>query len=104
MGDIALLKEHTSYHDCTASDNFIQLFWDMMENRFNNKEREQFLAFVWGRRRLPLKGASWGKNFTINAKRLASQTTLPVAHTCFFSIDLPLYNDIETMMEKIRYA
>jgi E3 ubiquitin-protein ligase HERC2 len=29
---------------------------------------------------------------------------LPIAHTCFFSIDLPAYTSREVMKEKLMYA
>jgi len=29
---------------------------------------------------------------------------LPLAHTCFFTIDLPEYSSLETMTNKVRYA
>jgi len=29
---------------------------------------------------------------------------LPVAHTCFFSLELPAYSSLEIMKEKLRYA
>ena len=32
------------------------------------------------------------------------QRHLPVAHTCFFSLDLPPYSTAETMRKRLEYA
>merc|ERR1712134_152515 len=76
-----------------------------MEKKFNDDDRSKFLAFVWGRRRLPLKGAHWEKNFTINRKGASDpDKTFPLAHTCFFSVDIPRYTSTEIITTKFKYA
>merc|ERR1719192_1336106 len=66
--DIALLKKNTKYSGYSEASDVIKFFWEMMETKFSEADRSNFLAFVWGRRRLPLKGADWSKKFTINSK------------------------------------
>jgi len=71
------------------------------------------LRFVWGRNRLPLTDSDWNSNlgnsnfansnFAIKALN-ASEDSLPIAHTCFFSIDLPPYSSFELCRDKLRFA
>ncbi len=64
--------------------------------------------FVWGRSRLPLHDSGWSQPFTINLLTASAGNTadsmLPVSHTCFFSLDLPNYSNVEVMRAKISYA
>ncbi len=47
--DIDLLERNTTYEYCSSSDSFVQLFWQMMRERFDDRARAAFLKFVWGR-------------------------------------------------------
>lgn len=67
----------------------------------------QFLRFVWGRSRLPVRAEDFTSKFTIQRLHAATQSPdrfLPVAHTCFFSVDLPRYSSAEVMRERLLYA
>ena len=54
-----------------------------------------FLRFVSGRSRLPDK---------VKVQSMDSQTALPTAATCFYSMCWPQYPDVEVATEKLRYA
>ncbi len=93
--DLDTLQQITVYDGCRESDQFIQLFWRMLRERFTDAQRAQFFTFAWGRSRLPTSRDAWGdQKFKVSAYRKASgpdvNKALPVAHTCFFSIDLPV--------------
>lgn len=89
--------------------------------------------FVWGRNRLPNRDADWTQPFTINSLPAstccycASHTVvrdantpcvcvcvtapdesgdgmLPISHTCFFSLDLPMYSTYEALRSKVLFA
>lgn len=62
----------------------------------------QFLRFAWGRSRLPA-GGKFTEKMRIDATS-NDITHLPQAHTCFFSIELPAYNSLEMMRDKIVKA
>ena len=79
------------------TDPVIVHFWRAMEN-LTQEERSQFIRFVWGRSRLPLKGRPWPQTFKIQRMGGVSDETLPVTHTCFFSIELPEYSTEEVGM------
>ena len=72
-------------------DNAIKWFWNAMEG-LTQDERSQFIRFVWGRSRLPLKGRPWPQTFKIQRQGGVGDETLPVTHTCFFSIEWPAYS------------
>ena len=71
---------------------------------FDSQERSKFIRFVWGRSRLPLRGKTWPQSFKLQKASTASQETLPVTHTCFFSIELPPYATVDIMRERLLTA
>ena len=78
----------------------------MALRRFAPEQRSAFLRFIWGRARLPASLSEWGDmKMTIHTKQ-ASQPDgfYPVAHTCFFQIDLPRYSSKAVLKEKLLYA
>ncbi|OWZ24334.1 hypothetical protein PHMEG_000654 [Phytophthora megakarya] len=105
--DIALLRRRTIYGDgCQASDPHIAYFWDVL-GEFNDEQKSSFLRFVWGRSRLPTHAADFTQDFKISGLPKAvgrADMYLPIAHTCFFSIDLPAYSCREVMHDKLMYA
>jgi hypothetical protein len=87
--DIELWKQKTdsrSIHSNTA-----KLFWKVMES-LTNEERSGFIRFAWGRSRLPPP-----KEFTTPMRLTRGDGSLPIAHTCFFSIEMPEYSTEEEM-------
>jgi hypothetical protein len=96
--DIDHLKANTVYSGCSPSDQHIKHFWAVLTG-FSQLERAQFLRFSWGRSRLPA-GAKFTEKMRIDSS--GNDTThLPVAHTCFFSIELPRYQTEEIMRDKL---
>lgn len=75
---------------------------------FNADDRKQFLKFVWGRTRLPATEADWGSHSFKVTPHMDSEKAagdgvngfFPVAHTCFFQLELPRYTKQEAM--KVR--
>lgn len=103
--DIESLRRHTVCSSgLTQTDNRVVWLFQALHS-FNSEERQLFLRFVWGRNRLPATDSDWPTKFTIN--KLSSQSgddALPVAHTCFFSIDIPDYSSYEILRKKVLYA
>ncbi len=100
--DLEVLRKHTLYRDLQSSSPLVKYFWQTLES-FNQEERQLFLRFVWGRSRLPVSESDWTQQFTLQPMR-AGDEVLPIAHTCFFSIDLPNYSSFEVMRAKLSYA
>jgi hypothetical protein len=103
--DVDLLRANTTYEGYSSSDDTIDNFWRMMTERFNNRDRSAFLQFVWGRTRLPLSAQGFERRFRVQRLHHARpDEAFPVAHTCFFSVELPAYSGIEVMVERVAYA
>ena len=76
-----------------------------MLEAFDHDDRRAFLRFVWGRSRLPLKAEGFKEKFKIQGfQRSPPDRYFPVAHTCFFTIELPAYSSAKLMRERLRYA
>ena len=107
--DVDLLKSMTSYQSCSLSDEHIQNFWTVMEE-FSEEEKAAFLRFTWGRSRLPLTREGFSRKLRIEqftprgSSRATQDESLPVAHTCFFSLELPTYSTLSILREKLSYA
>ena len=82
--DIELWKSKTE--SSGLSIKTLELFWNVMTS-LTPKEQSGFIRFAWGRSRLPPI-----RDFTTKMKLTFGQGKLPVAHTCFFSIELPEYS------------
>ena len=111
--DVATLQAHTKYGvGLEPTAPHVKLFWRAVRS-FSDEQRRLLLRFVSGRSRLP-SSAEWPLEFTINpfvppvsakpGSRPSHDKFLPVAHTCFFSIDLPQYSSEETLRESLLYA
>ena len=64
---------------------------------------------MWGRNRLPLHDDDWQQPFTIHPLTRGPRggrldDMLPTAHTCFFSLDLPLYSSFARLRSKLLFA
>lgn len=104
-GDIETdaLKAITNYGSCSEDSQVIKWFWKMFDE-FDQTMRKAYLKFVWGRSKIPLDCSNLRYKHQINLYTYWSPNSLPKAHTCFFTIDIPEYKDYETMFNKIKYA
>jgi hypothetical protein len=87
--DMDLWKKQTDA--ASINHKTLGLFWQVMES-LTPGEQSGFVRFAWGRSRLPA-----AKEFTTKMKLTAGSSTLPIAHTCFFSVELPDYKTVEEM-------
>ena len=58
----------------------VQWFWEIMEEKFTNQDRSNFLMFAWGRTRLPLNE----KDFTTKMEIIVSLWLDWLLASCFF--------------------
>jgi len=106
--DVHNLKENTEYVGWKATDKEIEWFWNVMFSLTRN-EKASFLQFVTGSSKVPLAGFSelqgmrGVKKFSIH-KTTGSSGALMSAHTCFNSLDLPVYQSEEELRGKLLYA
>ncbi len=102
--DLTLLKSCTEYRSCRSDSKHVQYFWQAMES-FSTEERQAFIRFVWGRSRLPLTAGGFSSQFRIQGfDQSPADSYFPVAHTCFFSLELPAYSTLNIMKQKLLYA
>ena len=96
--DIDLLRLNTEYDDdVSADDQHILWMWEILKE-WDHEKRRAFLRFVWARSHLPPTAKEFKQKFKIQAlvgdgPRNHPDKYLPKAHTCFFSINLPLYSN-----------
>ncbi|OQR96419.1 HECT E3 ubiquitin ligase [Achlya hypogyna] len=102
--DVDLLQQCTEYSSCAATDQHIMWFWQVLR-RFSHDERSAFLRFVWGRSRLPAVAAEFPQWFKLQSfSKTPPDAYLPVAHTCFFALELPPYSSEELLAKKLLYS
>ena len=104
--DLEMLRTKTKYGvGVSPSQRHVRYLWQTLR-RFSPENRALFLRFVWGRTRLPATPGEWGDvRFTLHTRHSGSpDNSYPVAHTCFFSLELPAYTSLATCHEKILYA
>ncbi|RLN93241.1 hypothetical protein BBJ28_00005902 [Nothophytophthora sp. Chile5] len=106
--DVDLLEKCTEYSSCSPSDQHIVWFWNALR-AFSHEERSAFLRFVWGRSRLPANADEFPQRFKLQSfgQQRAGRSVddyMPVAHTCFFSVEMPAYTSEAVLREKLLYA
>jgi len=105
--DIDLLQQVVEYEGFEKDDLVITNFWESLRE-MSPYERKLFLQFVWARSRLPMKVSDFDAPFKIQkdskTKVGDSNSALPSASTCFFTLTLPEYNDKGILKKKLLYA
>jgi len=106
--DVNDLKQNTDYVGWKATDKQIQWFWNVLCALTRN-QKAAFLQFVTGSSKVPLAGFGelpgmrGVQKFSIH-KASGSSGALMSAHTCFNSLDLPVYGSEDELREKLLYA
>lgn len=100
---IERLKSITSYSNCGESHELVQRFWRIFEG-FTHEQRSLYLKFVWGRNRLPIDLSRLSRKHEVRLFDNMSETGYPIAHTCFFQVDLPFYRDDDICRTRITQA
>lgn len=105
-------KSNTRLKHCSPDSKIVNWFWHVVDS-YSEEQRARLLQFVTGSPRLPLQGfkalqgttgATDPRLFTINIVEGSSLDNLPQAHTCFNRIDLPPYESLEKLSEKLTQA
>lgn len=105
--DIEDWKKHTDYRGYQESDEVVQWFWKCV-SEWDNEQRARLLQFTTGTSRIPvngfkdLQGSDGPRRFTI--EKAGETQQLPKSHTCFNRVDLPPYDDFESMQKKLTLA
>jgi len=101
--DLNVLKSITEYSSCSASDNIVKMFWNVLES-MTEEEKQKYLKFVWGRQRLPSDCSQLRNKHTFYFESHKGDASLPVSHTCFFQIDIPNYTTEAIFKKRLTTA
>ena len=97
--DVDLLQEMTLYKGgCSQDSPHLKWFWDILRTEFTDEQRGKYVSFVWGRSRLPLTAKDFDDKHKIQSENNTNagvDKEFPLAHTCFFQLDLPAYSSRE---------
>ncbi|KAF7512007.1 hypothetical protein GJ744_002720 [Endocarpon pusillum] len=106
--DVDDWKANTEYHNYSASSPQIQWFWRAVRS-FDKEEQAKLLQFVTGTSKVPLngfkelEGMNGFSRFNIH-KDYGNKDRLPSSHTCFNQLDLPEYENYETLRQRLLTA
>ncbi|CCE92910.1 NEDD4 family E3 ubiquitin-protein ligase TDEL_0F00990 [Torulaspora delbrueckii] len=105
--DVEDWKKHTDYRGYQESDEVVKWFWKCI-TEWDNEQRARLLQFTTGTSRIPvngfkdLQGSDGPRRFTI--EKAGEQGQLPKSHTCFNRVDLPPYDDYDSLKQKLTLA
>ncbi|KAI1765873.1 hypothetical protein GGR53DRAFT_247606 [Hypoxylon sp. FL1150] len=106
--DIDDWKSNTEYHNYSPSSPQIQWFWRAVRS-FDKEERAKLLQFVTGTSKVPLngfkelEGMNGVNRFNIH-RDYGNKDRLPSSHTCFNQLDLPEYENYDTLRRQVLKA
>lgn len=84
---------------------FVEWFWEIVLNDFDDKQRKQLLAFTTGSDRAPITGLE-DIEFIIGIEgdKEEDMEKLPTAHTCFNQLLIPFYKSKQKLKAKLTQA
>ena len=102
---VAELRAHTVYSGgYWATDDYIAMFWSVISDDFNARERSLLLRFVMSCSRPPLSGFGSLKPLFTICKVDDDVNRLPSASTCFNLLKLPQYASRSILRSKLLMA
>ncbi|KIW96308.1 uncharacterized protein Z519_03377 [Cladophialophora bantiana CBS 173.52] len=105
--DVDDWRAHTEYHNYNANSPQVTWFWRIVRG-MSNEERAKLLQFVTGTSKVPLNGfkdlEGMQGNTRFSIHKDPSQSRLPTSHTCFNQLDLPAYDDYDTLKNSLMTA
>lgn len=97
----------TDYRGYEKTDQVIEWFWQCLRS-WPAERKARLLQFTTGTSRVPvngfkdLQGSDGPRRFTI--EKSGDPNGLPRSHTCFNRLDLPPYEDYESLEKKLLFA
>ena len=122
--DVDDWKANTEYHNYNVNSPQVTWFWRIVR-AMSNEERAKLLQFITGTSKVPLNGfkdlegmqgtTRFSSKFYSPSLMIAhtnktavhkdpSPTRLPTSHTCFNQLDLPAYDNQDTLKNNIMIA
>ncbi|KAA0721990.1 E3 ISG15--protein ligase HERC5 [Triplophysa tibetana] len=97
------LQKGATYEQCFPFDELIQNFWTVFFD-LSEEQRKTFLFFMYGTDRVPAGGLSKVTLEIVQLNTPDSDDRFPEAQTCFGTLCLPKYSDIDTLRNKLIHA
>ena len=100
-------SKFTDYRGYEKTDQVIEWFWQCIRS-WPAEKKARLLQFTTGTSRVPvngfkdLQGSDGPRRFTI--EKSGDPPGLPRSHTCFNRLDLPPYEDYESLEQKLSFA
>jgi len=100
-------SKFTDYRGYEKTDKVIEWFWQCLRS-WPAEKKARLLQFTTGTSRVPvngfkdLQGSDGPRRFTI--EKSGDPSGLPRSHTCFNRLDLPPYEDYESLESKLSFA
>ncbi|KII86774.1 hypothetical protein PLICRDRAFT_177513 [Plicaturopsis crispa FD-325 SS-3] len=97
----------TDYRGYEKTDQVIEWFWKCLRS-WPAERKSRLLQFATGTSRVPvngfkdLQGSDGPRRFTI--EKFGDPSQLPRSHTCFNRLDLPPYEDYDSLEKKLAFA
>ncbi|KEG13505.1 putative ubiquitin-protein ligase [Trypanosoma grayi] len=103
--DVLDWEQHTIYHDAKDEGSTpVRLFWHVVES-MSSEQQKKLLKFSTSMNRPPLLGFKFlNPPFKLHVVWDAPEQRLPSASTCFSTLKLPPYKDMDTAWRKITAA
>merc|ERR1712178_439560 len=95
--DIRAWRSNTIYDGYSEDSQVVKWFWEVLAG-YTPEKQAKVLSFTWGSSAVPPDGFSM--SFTIRKAFHGNVMSLPVAHTCEFSLDLPEYRSCAELEAK----
>lgn len=94
-----MLVGKAKYEGYSEESPVVRWFWSIVEG-FNQDLMNTFIQFVTGSPKI----AVFNGNFSITIEKVYDVNCLPVAHTCFNTLDLPEYSTRDILEKKLMTA
>ena len=107
--DVADWRRHSVFEGFAGDEGYVAAFWDVVGG-LAPADKAALLAFVTSVPRAPLLGfGSLHPPFTVRRMELSERAghargSLPQAHTCFATLDLPRYASAAELRDKLLTA
>lgn len=98
LKSITVYSGFTNCKDPAKENDSVKWFWRILDS-MTQEQLASYLQYVWGRSRL---SHSFGDTHKITFKN--SKGIIPEAHTCFFEVDLGVYENEQELRRKLLYA
>ncbi|XP_072534620.1 probable E3 ubiquitin-protein ligase HERC3 [Salminus brasiliensis] len=97
------LQKIATYKGCGPSDVLIQNFWTVFFE-LSEELQKKFLVFMYASDRLPVGSLSQLRLRIVRHDYEDADERFPVAQTCFGTLDLPNYSNIDVLRERLVHA